>query len=65
MHLQKGNPALAARGIPNTDLLESVIVSEFNTSVRPLQESLLTRRYAISTALAAAVAPLVFGEGGR
>ncbi len=65
MHLQKENPALAARGVPNSDVLASVIVSEFSSSVRPLQESLLTRRYAISAALAAVVAPLVFGEGGR
>jgi hypothetical protein len=59
------NPALAARGIPNSDLLGSGINSEDSRQTRSLQVALLTRRCAISAALAAVVAPLVFGEGGR
>lgn len=58
------NPALAARGVPNTDLLTGGINSEDSRSTRSLQVAALTRRCAISTALAAVVAPLVFGEGG-
>lgn len=65
MHLQMENPALAARGIPNTDLLGSGISSEDTNSTRLVQVSSLTRRCAISAAMAAIVAPLVFGEGGR
>jgi hypothetical protein len=57
------NPALAARGVPNTDLLAGWIISEDNPPILSLQVSSLTRRCAISTALAAIVAPLLFGEG--
>lgn len=65
MHLQKENPALAARGVPNTDLLAGGINSENSPSIRNLQVAQLTRRCALTAAMAAIVAPLVFGEGGR
>jgi hypothetical protein len=58
------NPALAARGVPNSDLcLAGWISSEDNPPTRSLQVASLTRRCAISPALAAVVAPLLFGEG--
>lgn len=59
------NPALAARGVPNSDLLGGWISSEDSRSTRSLQVSSLTRRCAISATLAAIIAPIVFGEGGR
>jgi len=62
---QMENPALAARGVPNSDLLGSGINSEFSPSLRPLQVALLTRRCALTVAMAAIVAPILFGEGGR
>lgn len=63
MSLQMENPALAARGVPNTDLLTGGINSEDSRSTRSLQVALLTRRCAISAAMAAIVAPILFGEG--
>ncbi|MCP1998137.1 hypothetical protein [Nitrobacter winogradskyi] len=59
------NPALVARGVPNTDLLTGGISSEDTNSIRLIQVSSLTRRCAISAVMAAVVAPLLFGEGGR
>lgn len=59
------NPALAARGVPNTDLLTGGINSEDSRSIHALQVASLTRRCAISAVMAAVVAPLLFGEGGR
>jgi hypothetical protein len=59
------NPALAARGVPNSDLLAGWINSEDNPPTRSLQVASLTRRCAISAALAAVVAPILFGEGSR
>ncbi len=64
MSLQKENPA-GGRGLPNTDLLSSGISSEDSRSIRSLQVALLTRRCAISAAMAAIVAPILFGEGSR
>lgn len=63
MQPEMENPALAARGVPNTDLLGSGINSEDSRSVRSLQVASLTRRCAISAVMASVVAPLVFGEG--
>ena len=63
MSLQMENPALAARGVPNTDLLTGGINSEDSRSTRSLEVALLTRRCAISAAMAAIVAPILFGEG--
>lgn len=64
MTLQMENPALAARGVPKTDLcLAGWINSEDNPPTRSLQVSSLTRRCAISAAMAAIVAALLFGEG--
>ena len=60
---QMENPALAARGVPNSDLLAGWINSEDKPPIRSLQVSSLTRRCAISATLAAVVAPLLFGEG--
>lgn len=64
MTLDMKNPALAARGVSNTDLcLAGWINSEDNPPVRSLQVSSLTRRCAINAAMAATVAALLFGEG--
>jgi hypothetical protein len=59
------NPALAARGVPNSDRLGGWISSEDSRQTRSLQVALLTRRCAISVALAGVVAPILFGEGDR
>jgi len=56
------NPALAARGVPNSDLASALICSEYATSVHDLQARRLTRRCAISLAMASIVAPLLHGE---
>lgn len=62
MHLPKENPA-GGRGVPKTDhCFAGWINSEDTNSTRLIQVSSLTRRCAISAALAAVVAPLVFGE---
>jgi hypothetical protein len=58
------NPALAGTGLPNTDLLAGWIVSESKPSLLNPQAVWLTRRCAITAAMAAVVAPLVFGERG-
>lgn len=65
MPLQMENPALQGAGLPNTDLPGSGINSEDSRSTRSLQVAALTRRCAISAVMAAVVAPLLFGEGGR
>lgn len=64
MSLQKENPA-GGRGLPNTDSLTGGINSEDRRLTRSLQVALLTRRCAISAAMAAIVAPILFGEGSR
>jgi hypothetical protein len=56
------NPALTARGIPNSDLLAGWIGSENSPSIRSLQVALLMRRYGITDATAATIAALLFGE---
>jgi hypothetical protein len=56
--------ALAARtGFPVTDLAGASINPESNSSLRTLQAVHLSRRCAISAAMATIVAPLIFGEG--
>ncbi|MET4528657.1 hypothetical protein ABIB87_008382 [Bradyrhizobium sp. JR18.2] len=55
------NPALAARGVPNSDLLAGSINSESTLSLRKIQASRLMRRCAISVELADALAPFVYG----
>lgn len=65
MTSQMENPALAARGVPNSDLLAGWINSEDSRFTHSLQVSSLTRRCAISAALAAVVAPIMFGEAMR
>jgi len=59
------NPALAARGVPNSDLLAGGINSEDSRSIRSLQVSSLTRRCAISAVMASIVAHLIYGEADR
>lgn len=58
------NPAaLAACGVPEVSLAAGKIDPESNRTVIKLQASVLTRRCAISWAMAAVVAPFAFGEG--
>jgi hypothetical protein len=52
----------ARRGNPVTVELDGCNSPETNSSLRTLQASRLTRRCAISVAMAAIVAPLIFGE---
>lgn len=57
------NPAtLAACGAPVIDLAGASITSDNSHSTRTLQVARLTRRCAISAAMAAIVAPLAFGD---
>jgi hypothetical protein len=58
----KAGPVATGTDLRKSDL---AINSEDIRTVRSLQVATLTRRCAISVALAAVVAPLVFGEGGR
>lgn len=55
-------PALAARGAPNSDQAGASICSDSTLPLRAIQASRLTRRCAISFAMAAIVAPLFYGE---
>jgi hypothetical protein len=60
------NPALAGTGLPKNDLcFAGWINSEDTNSTRLIQVSSLTRRCAISAVMAAVIAPILFGEGGR
>jgi hypothetical protein len=60
------NPALATRGVPETDLAGASINPEINTPHHlRLQVSRLVRLYAVNASLAEAIAPLVFLEGMR
>lgn len=66
MQPHNGNPAtLAACGAPVTDLAGASIDPESKSPLANLQARKLTRRCAISLAMAAIVAPLVYGEGAR
>lgn len=58
-------PALAARGAPNSDLAGASINSEFTLPLHKIQASRLSRRCAISLAMALVVAPLLHGEVAR
>jgi hypothetical protein len=55
---------VAGTDLRKSDLLASLIVSESKPLLLDLQAVSLTRRCAISVAMAAVVAPLVFGERG-
>ncbi len=59
------NPALGSTGLPTSDPLGGGINSEDSRRTHTPQVTLLTRRCAISAAMAAIVAPILFGEGGR
>ena len=54
------NPALAKRGVPETDLAGALINPEYATPHLRLQVSRLVRLYAVNAAMAEALAPLVF-----
>lgn len=62
MTTEMENPALAKRGVPVTDLAGASIFPEYASPLSDLQARRLTRRCAISMAMAAIVAPLVYGE---
>ena len=59
------NPALAKRGVPETDLAGALINPEYATPHLRLQVSRLVRLYAVNASLAEALAPLIFLEGMR
>jgi len=60
------NPAtLAACGAPKSDLAGASINSEPNSPLLRLQASRLVRLYAVNSAMAEALAPLVFVEALR
>ena len=66
MKLHKENPAtLAACGVRKTDLADASITSESNSPLLRLQASRLVRLYAVNSAMAEALAPLVFVEALR
>jgi hypothetical protein len=56
---------VAGTDLRKSDLLASWIVSESKPPLIDLQAHALTRRCAMTVAMAAVLAPLVFGEGGR
>jgi hypothetical protein len=56
------NPARAARGVPETDQADGSIILESKAPLIHLQVARLTCRCAITAAMAAIVAPLVYGE---
>jgi hypothetical protein len=58
----KENPAAANCGAPKNDLAGGSIASDSTKSLRTLQARSLTRRCAISLAMAVVVAPLLHGE---
>lgn len=62
MASQMENPALAARGVPESDLAGALIFPEYASPLVDLQARRLTRRCAISMAMAAIVAPMIHGE---
>ncbi len=65
MQPHKENPALVTRGVPNSDLAGALIGSEDTKSLCYFQANNLTRRCAISFAMASVVAPLLHGEVSR
>jgi hypothetical protein len=56
------NPTAANCGAPKTDLAGALIVSDNTKSLRYFQARSLTRRCAISFAMASVLAPLLHGE---
>ena len=63
MHLSKQNPeTLAASGFRETDLAGLRVNRESSHSLEHLQAVRLTRRCAISLAMAAVLAPMIHGE---
>lgn len=62
---EKESPALAARGNPETDLAGASICPDNRTALHQIQVARLTRRCAVTAAMAAIMAPFVFGEGTR
>lgn len=56
----KAGPVATGTDLRNSDL--AIKCSEHNPDPRTLQASRLTRRCAVSAAMAAILAPLVFGE---
>ena len=54
------NPALAARGVPNTDQAGGSIAPEHATPHLRIQQVSRLRRYAVNSAMAETLAPLVF-----
>ena len=65
MQPQMENPALAKRGVPETDLAGALINPEYATPQHRLQVSRLVRLYAVNASLAETIAPLVFLEAMR
>ena len=66
MQPHKENPALRGAGLPNTGhCFAGWITSEDSRSPHSLQVATLTRRCALSAAMAAVVASILYGEGGR
>lgn len=60
------NPAtLAACGAPEVDLAGALINPESKSPLISMQARRLARRCAISLAMAAIVAPLIYGETSR
>lgn len=59
------NPALAKRGVPVTDLAGASIFPEYASPLSDLQARRLTRRCAISMAMALAIAPMIHGEASN
>lgn len=62
MASKKENPARAARGVPVTVQAGGSNTPESKSSLRELQACHLTRRCAISFAMASILAPLIHGE---
>lgn len=59
---QMESPALAARGVPATDLADASIWPESKATPRDLQVIRLRRLCAVDPSMARALAPFVHGE---
>jgi hypothetical protein len=62
MTLTKQNPAAANCGAPKNDLADGLIASDNTKSLKVFQARRLVRLYAVNSAMAEAIAPLVFVE---
>ena len=60
LHMEK--PACGGRAVPNSDLAGASITSESKSSLVHFQADQLARRCAVGAAMAATLAPFVFGE---